>query len=97
MLALPSPFRPPVAQEAEGEGQRTAIVRIMHDLDDFRDGIRNHGNTSTWANGNELVEEAWEIGEVFYQHWWWCLDQEIVEWSNQKRKERGLGRLQIKA
>ncbi|KAF2274707.1 uncharacterized protein EI97DRAFT_434936 [Westerdykella ornata] len=97
MLALPSPCRPPVAQEAEGEGQGTAIVRIMQDLDDFRDGIRNHGNTSTWGNGNELVEEAWEIGEVFYRHWWWCLDQKIIERSNQKRRERGLGRLQIKA
>ncbi|CAO2655766.1 Nn.00g045690.m01.CDS01 [Neocucurbitaria sp. VM-36] len=96
------PLRSPSSHDSprmfSGDGgikQSGAIVRLVQDLDDFRDGggVRVHGNTSTWSEGNELVEEAWEVGDVFYRKWWWCLDQRVVEASNRRRGERGLGRL----
>ncbi|KAH8725063.1 hypothetical protein GQ44DRAFT_759788 [Phaeosphaeriaceae sp. PMI808] len=85
------------AQSAFGPGvrQSKAIVQLVQDLDDLQDGggIRVHGNTTSWGEGNELVEDAWEIGDLFYRKWWWCLDQRIVESSNRRRKERGISRL----
>lgn len=76
-------------------GQSKAIIQLVQDLEDLQDGIRVHGNTTEWGQGNEFVEEAWEVGEVFYSKWWWCLDQKIIEQSNRRRRERGLGRLRI--
>ncbi|KAF1845273.1 uncharacterized protein K460DRAFT_394964 [Cucurbitaria berberidis CBS 394.84] len=97
-------LRPPDKHSSSGSASRNggikqsgAIVHLVQDLDDFRDGggVRVHGNTCTWSEGNELVEEAWEIGDHFYRKWWWCLDQQIVEVSNRKRGERGLRRLSM--
>jgi hypothetical protein len=56
-----------------------------------------HGNSTAWAEGNELREDAWEIGEVFCGKWWWCLEREVVEASNRRRRERGLPRLRMAA
>lgn len=115
MLSMPSVFRPPVAQEENGDEQlsplsteslpgsvqyakqSTAVMRLVQDLDDLQDGggVRVHGNMTTWNEGNELAEEAWEIGDIFYKRWWWCLDQKIVETSNRWRRERGLPRLKL--
>ncbi|KAJ4371181.1 hypothetical protein N0V83_004397 [Neocucurbitaria cava] len=88
---------PSTSSRDGGIRQSSAIVRLVQDLDDFRDGggVRVHGNTSTWSEGNELVEEAWEIGDLFYRKWWWCLDQHVVEASNKKRGQRGLGKLRM--
>lgn len=102
MLAMPSKLRPPVAQEDSGDEhdqapikQTKAIMHLIQDLDENEDGlgIRVHGNSTTWAQGNELVEDAWEIGDLFYRKWWWCLDRKIVETSNLRRRERGLPKL----
>jgi hypothetical protein len=101
MLSMPSSFRPPVAREDGDEDmiassggdikQSTAIVQLTQDLDDMQDGggIRVHANSFTC----ELHEDAWEIGDVFYKKWWWCLDQKVISVSNSRRKERGLPRL----
>jgi hypothetical protein len=82
-----------------GARQSKAIIQLVQDIDDFQDGggIRVHGNTTTWCEGNELVEDAWEVGDVFYRKWWWCLDQRVVETSNRRRRERGLGSLKMVA
>lgn len=97
MFSLPSALRPPIAQDDEGdEGQSKAVVRLAQDLDDCNEGVRIHGNMVGWHASNELVEEAWEIGEVFFRNWWWCLDGKIVETTNRRRRERGLGALRIK-
>lgn len=104
MLAMPSKFRPPVAQEDSNDDeqfpqqpikQTKAIMQLIQDIDENEDGlgIRVHGNGTTWAQGNELVEDAWEIGDLFYKKWWWCLDGKIVEASNRRRRERGLPKL----
>lgn len=78
--------------------QNDAVIQLVQDLDDLQDGggVRVHGNTTTWDQGNELVEDAWEIGDMFYKKWWWCIDQRIVEASNRRRRERGLPRLSMK-
>ncbi|KAF1941326.1 hypothetical protein EJ02DRAFT_434882 [Clathrospora elynae] len=80
-----------------GQRQSSAVVHLVHDLDDERDGcgLRVHGNTTTWSQGNEFVEDAWEVGELFFRKWWWCLDARVVEVSNALRAERGLGRLKM--
>ncbi len=77
--------------------QSSAVVQLVQDLDDLEDGggVQVHGNTTTWNEGNELVEEAWEVSSVFYNKWWWCLDQKIIETTNKRRRERGLARLKL--
>lgn len=77
--------------------QAKAITQLVQDLDDFQDdgGIRVHGNSVAWGQGNEFVEEVWEVGESFYRKWWFCLDQKIIDQSNTRRKERGLRRLRL--
>lgn len=82
-----------------GVKQSKAIMRLSLDLEGVQggEGLRIHGNTSTWSEGNELTEDAWEIGDEFYRKWWWCLDQNIVEISNRRRRERGLPRLKMTA
>lgn len=78
-------------------GQSKAVTQFVQDLDDFQDsgGIRVHGNAVAWGAGNEFVEEMWEVGESFYRKWWFCLDQKIIDQTNKRRKERGLGRLRL--
>jgi hypothetical protein len=111
MLAMPSNLRPPVAREEDDDGrwpsmngftsvsQSKAITQLVQDLDDFQDGggLIVHGNSVAWGQGNEFVEEAWEVGESFYRKWWFCLDEKIVAQSNRQRQERGLGRLRLTA
>jgi hypothetical protein len=80
----------------EPTGQGKGIMQIIHDIDDSQEGVRVHGNIGgTWGEGSELVEEAWEVGEKFYRNWWWCLEGKILEVTNRRRRERGLGRLRL--
>ncbi|KAF2706424.1 hypothetical protein K504DRAFT_81001 [Pleomassaria siparia CBS 279.74] len=98
LFALPSALRPPIAQEDDPStnAQGKAVMQIIQDLDDYEHGVRVHGNSVNCGAPNELVEEAWEVGECFYKNWWWCLGGKVVEISNKRRGERGLGRLRIK-
>lgn len=79
--------------------QSRAVTQLVQDLDDLQEegGIRVHGNTVAWGQGNEYIEEAWEVGERFYRKWWFCVDQKIVNQTNVWRKRRGLGRLRLTA
>jgi len=95
MLSLPAALRPPIAQGDSGNSQSGAVVNLMLDLDDSKDGLRVHGCSVNWGDGNELVEESWEIGQCFYRNWWWCLDSKVIEMANQRRKARGEGVLRI--
>ena len=78
-------------------GQSKAIIQLIQDVDDFQDGggLRVHGNSVVLGEGNEYVEEVWEVGESFYKNWWFCIDQKVIDQSNKRRKERGLGRLRL--
>lgn len=93
MFSLPSSCRPLIAQDDDEEGPAKAIMRLVTDLDDHCDGVRLHGGMTGWGQANELVEEAWEIGEVFYRNWWWCLDGKVIGNTNRRRRERGLAPL----
>lgn len=97
-LSLPSMYRPPIAQDDDpsGTGQAMAIQRLSHDIHDLPEGVRVHGNTVGWDSCNELVEDAWEIGECFYRNWWFCIDEEAVATSNRRRRERGIQALRLK-
>jgi hypothetical protein len=77
--------------------QSKAITQLVQDVDDFQDGggLIVHGNSVAWGQGNEYVEEVWEVGESFYRKWWFCIDEKIVAQSNRRREERGLGRLRL--
>lgn len=92
IFALPSAVRPPVARDEDG---KTGVMRMAYDLEDIPDGLRVHGNLSSWGDGNEMAEEAWEIGGQFFRNWWWCLDSRVLELTNRQRLKRGLGRLRI--
>lgn len=78
-----------------GMGQGKAVIQVIQDLDDFKEGIRVHGLGVGFAEGNELVEESWEIGEVFYRNWWWSLDSKVIRNSNRRRRERGVAVLRL--
>ncbi|KAM0206209.1 hypothetical protein ACHAQI_008508 [Fusarium lateritium] len=98
ILALPSGPRPVIAREdgdEGGGGQAKAVMQIVHDLDDAADGCRIRGNVMAWGEGSELAEEAREMGECFYKNWWWCFDGKVVNMSNLRRRQRGLGCLRI--
>ena len=99
ILALPSALRPPVAQDEHGasQGQGKAVMRLVQDLDDFKEGLKVHGNMSGWGKESELEEEAWEIGECFYRNWWWCLDEKVVKIANRRRRQRGEEALKIES
>ena len=90
----------PIYDQSSGStaaGQSKAIIQLIQDVDDFQDGggLRVHGNSVVLGEGNEFVEEVWEVGESFYRKWWFCIDQKIIDQSNKRRKERGLGRLRL--
>lgn len=90
----------PIFDQSSGSiaaGQSKAIIQLIQDVDDFQDGggLRVHGNSVVLGEGNEFVEEVWEVGESFYRKWWFCIDQKIIDQSNKRRKERGLGRLRL--
>jgi hypothetical protein len=70
-------------------------MQIIQDLDDFKDGVRVYGLGVGLGEGNELVEESWEVGESFFKNWWWCLDRSVIDISNRRRRERGLQGLRI--
>lgn len=59
-------------------------------------GARLHANVVGWDESNELLEEAWEMGECFYRNWWWSIDEGVLQMTNRRRKERGLGPLRLK-
>ena len=95
MFALPSQLRPTIAQDDASFGKYKAIWQIVQDVDDPAEGMRVYGNSTTWAEGCELVEESWEVGEKFYKNWFWALDERVIGISNRRRRARGVGVLKL--
>ncbi|ORY08448.1 hypothetical protein BCR34DRAFT_603534 [Clohesyomyces aquaticus] len=89
LSSIISPFSPTPSITEGGQSHGQAVMQMVQDLDDFESGVRVHGNVVGWAEGSELVEEAWEIGECFFRNWWFCLDGRVVEMANRRRRERG--------
>lgn len=71
-------------------------MRLVQDLDHYKEGVRVHGNSVSWGVHSELDDEAWEVGEIFFRNWWWCMDNKVIENSNRRRRERGMKALSLK-
>ncbi|KAF2020894.1 hypothetical protein BU24DRAFT_487418 [Aaosphaeria arxii CBS 175.79] len=96
ILALPSALRPQVAREDDGgDGQSKAVFQLIQDADDMNEGCRVHATLLGWDGPNEMEEEAWELGEMFFRNWWWCFDGRVLASTNRKRRERGLLPLRV--
>ncbi|GFF37030.1 hypothetical protein IFM51744_03324 [Aspergillus udagawae] len=81
---LPPEMRPKSAQDPIG------LLRFVYDMEDVKgEGIRVRG-------GNPFAPEAWEVGQVVFERWWWAFDGEIVERSNYVRMERGEKQLMMR-
>lgn len=83
MFALPEAQRPHVARDDN------AIMNLVYDMEDEREGFR--------INGEGLDANDWEVGLAFFKNWWWALDHSIVAASNGWRQRRGENRLTITA
>lgn len=46
------------------------------------------GGLRVWGQ-DPFDEGNWEVGQRFFELWWWALDAGIVERSNELRKGRG--------
>ncbi|GAQ05425.1 hypothetical protein ALT_2746 [Aspergillus lentulus] len=78
---LPPEMRPKSAQDPIG------LLRFVYDMEDVSgEGIKVRG-------GDPFAPEAWEVGQVVFERWWWAFDGEIVERSNYVRRERGKNQL----
>ena len=79
---LPLLQRPPAARDAN------AIANIIYDMDDPTEGFR--------VSGQEGFEPGnWEVGQAFFQKWWWSLDRDVVNRSNALRLARGVQPLRL--
>jgi hypothetical protein len=81
-------FGMPVARRPPGARDPMALMLLMADIEDEREGFRVTG-----ADGADA--DAWEIGQAFVSNWWWALDREVVEKSNRLRLRRGADRLRL--
>ncbi|EAW20773.1 uncharacterized protein NFIA_113010 [Aspergillus fischeri NRRL 181] len=81
---LPPEMRPKSAQDPIG------LLRFVYDMEDVSgEGIKVRG-------GDPFAPEAWEVGQVVFERWWWAFDGEIVERSNCVRKWRGENQLMMR-
>jgi hypothetical protein len=81
---LPPEMRPKSAQDPIG------LLRFVYDMEDVSgEGIKVRG-------GDPFAPEAWEVGQVVFERWWWAFDGEIVERSNCVRRESGKDQLMMR-
>ncbi|KIX97231.1 uncharacterized protein Z520_07346 [Fonsecaea multimorphosa CBS 102226] len=76
VLSQPPEFRPP------GAASPMALLDFVYDLEDSAEGVRISGS-------NPYSEMNWEVGEKVFKSWWWILDRDIVQRSNELRASRG--------
>lgn len=105
VLSMPDGVRPPVAGgtsvpasaasdggEGSGDGGGgvpMALVQLSYDMEHTAEGIR------IW--GPDIYDpRAWEVGQVFFEKWWFIFDREVVEQSNYWRRMRGAKELCVK-
>ena len=83
VLSLPEAARPPAAA---GE---LALIQFSYDMEDGAEGMR------VWG-GDIYDPAAWEVGQVFFQQWWFIFDRQVIERSNYWRRLRGAPELSLK-
>ena len=84
-LSLPADARPPRAKGAIPD----VIMNLKFDMMDASGGIR------VWGQ-DPFNQDNWEIGQRFFEYWWWALDNEVVGQSNKLRVGRGEERLRLR-
>lgn len=76
IFSLPEEAKPPPAAGP------LALVNLVYDIEDNAEGIRIYGEDPCDA-------ESWEVGQVFFQRWWFLFDRDIIDTSNRWRRLRG--------
>ena len=79
---LPVEARPPAATGPLG------LVQFAYDMEDSAEGVRIWGE-------DPYDDRNWEVGQVFFERWWFIFDNEIIEQSNRWRDLRGANRLKM--
>ena len=83
VLDLPDDARPPSAAGP------LAVVQFVYDMEDTAEGMRIWG-------GNPCDPQAWEVGQVLFERWWYIFDRAVIDQSNRWRELRGAPRLCLK-
>lgn len=78
VMSLPVNVRP---QRAQDEMQNV-VLNLFWDMKDAGGGLR------VWGQ-DPFNENNWEVGQRFFELWWWALDNDIIRNSNNLRKDRG--------
>ncbi|TQV96053.1 hypothetical protein V2A60_003499 [Cordyceps javanica] len=84
IFSLPEGSRPPSAAGPMG------LANLAYDIEDNSEGVRIYGDDPYDA-------ACWEVGQVFFQRWWFLFDRDIITTSNRWRRLRGAPPLAIKA
>ncbi|KAG7105133.1 hypothetical protein HYQ45_006960 [Verticillium longisporum] len=80
---MPEAMRPPGARDA------LAPIKFAYDLEDEAEGVRIWGGDPYDATG-------WEVGQTFFERWWFIFDRDVVAQSNRLREIRGAARLHLR-
>ncbi|KAM0328024.1 hypothetical protein ACHAQA_005425 [Verticillium albo-atrum] len=84
-----SVFNMPVALRPPGARDPLALMNFAYDMEDQAEGVRIWG-------GDPYDETGWEVGQVFFERWWFIFDRDVVAQSNRLREMRGAARLRMK-
>lgn len=84
IFSLPEGSRPPSAAGPTG------LANLAYDVEDNSEGVRIYGD-------DPYDPACWEVGQVFFQRWWFLFDRDIIATSNRWRRLRGAPPLAIKA
>jgi hypothetical protein len=82
VFTQPLELRPPAAADP------MSLVQLVYDMEDSAEGIRIWGS-------DPFDGDSWEVGQVFFERWWWALESGIVNKSNEWRAARGAMRLRL--
>lgn len=85
VMSIPVSARPLRVQD----DMQTVVMNMIYDMKDAGGGLR------VWGQ-DPLNEKNWEVGQRFFELWWWALDSDIISNSNKLRQERGEDTLRLR-
>lgn len=83
-------FSLPVEGRPEAARGPLALYNLAYDMEDAAEGVRIWGSDPYDAAG-------WEVGQVFFERWWFIFDRAVVEQSNRLRELRGAAALRMQS
>ncbi|PNP52879.1 hypothetical protein THARTR1_06720 [Trichoderma harzianum] len=83
IFSMPDEMRP-----ASATGP-LALANFAYDFEDNSEGVRIYG-------GDVYDPNSWEVGQVFFERWWFIFDRDVIENSNRWRQLRGAPPLALK-